>query len=115
MACRARTAFANSCSNCFVLGPVVIQPERRVSVTSRISSSSKSGRANGRNDSRIGTVEGTVIALNVHDVLVHRSSFGRRIGAAELKGLRDIEGFDGAIIEAVCREPDRFSSTPHPP
>src|SRR3989441_9787864 len=40
---------ANSASKRFVLGPVVIQSERSVSTTSRISSSPKSGGAKGRN------------------------------------------------------------------
>src|ERR1035437_9681047 len=37
-----------SCSNCLVLGPVVIQPERSECTTSAISSSPISGNANGR-------------------------------------------------------------------
>src|SRR5439155_23734926 len=40
---------ANSPSKRFVLGPVVIQSERSVSTTSRISSSPKSGGEKGRN------------------------------------------------------------------
>src|SRR5437773_4473875 len=43
---------ANSASKRFVLGPVVIQSERRVSTTSRISSSPKCGGAKGRNSVR---------------------------------------------------------------
>src|ERR1700683_2795406 len=40
---------ANSCSNRFTLGPVVIQSERNVSTTSAISSSPISGGENGKN------------------------------------------------------------------
>mmetsp|Transcript_1276 Transcript_1276/g.3722 ORF Transcript_1276/g.3722 Transcript_1276/m.3722 type:complete len:320 (-) Transcript_1276:538-1497(-) len=43
---------ANACSKRLALGPVVIQPDFRVSTTSAISSSPRSGRANGRKGSK---------------------------------------------------------------
>src|SRR5712691_8487505 len=47
-ACGAPTRSANSRSKRFVLGPVVNQPERRVSTTSSISACVICGTANGR-------------------------------------------------------------------
>jgi len=49
----APTYRENSVSNCFTFGPVVTQPERIASVTSAISVSSVSGRANGKKVERI--------------------------------------------------------------
>src|SRR2546428_12031426 len=46
-----------------VLGPVVIQLERRVSTTSWISSSPNTGREKGRNSRRFAAIVPTVIAL----------------------------------------------------
>src|SRR5215467_222522 len=47
IALRAPTYLANSFSNRFALGPVVIHPERKVSMTSRSSSGPIEGRWNG--------------------------------------------------------------------
>src|SRR5262249_58945145 len=52
----ASTAAANSLSNCFVFGPVVIQSERRVSTTSAISSSPMLGGEKERNVFRMGSL-----------------------------------------------------------
>ena len=49
-ACRQPRYRAKSSSNCLTLGPVVSQPERRVSTTAWISSSPISGMWNGRNE-----------------------------------------------------------------
>jgi len=43
----------NACSNCRVLGPVVIQGERSVATTSWISSSPMTGGEKGRNSRRM--------------------------------------------------------------
>jgi hypothetical protein len=59
----ARRNVANSPSNRFVFGPVEIQRERRVSTTSRISSSPIVGGEKERNSLRLGGAEPTVIVL----------------------------------------------------
>src|ERR1039458_3199842 len=53
IACFTPTYVANSCSKRLTFGPVVIQPDRRLSVTSAISSSPINGRQYGRNELRI--------------------------------------------------------------
>src|SRR5438876_3304690 len=60
----------NSSSNLAAFGPVVIQPDRRLSATSSISSCPMSGGENGRNSLRVGTFRDTTV-IKKRDVFVH--------------------------------------------
>src|SRR5437899_6380588 len=108
-ACFAPTAEANSRSNCFVFGPVVSQPERSASVTSRISSSSMSGRANGRNVSRSLGAGGALIigSVNVQDVFVHGTPLGCNVTARQGQTLRVVEGVDSVVPGSISSQHDR--------
>ncbi len=55
-ACGLPTAAANSRSNCATLGPLVIQPLRTTSATSRAAASPMQGRENGRRGSGAGVL-----------------------------------------------------------
>src|SRR2546430_439789 len=114
MACFAPTASANWRSNSFVFGPVVTQPERSASVTSRTSSSSMSGRANGRNDSRMDGAGGALIIrfLNVQDVFVHGTPLGRYIVGDDRESLRAVKRIDGVVADFIRSQHDRARAAP---
>src|SRR5438876_3410279 len=78
----APTNRRKSSSNLAALGPVVIQPERRLSATSSISSCPIRGGENGKNSLRPGTFRDTTVS-QMRDVFVHPSAVvdpGVRIG-----------------------------------